>query len=119
MQKGEFSNTSIVIIPVIGLSYYSNQFIIGENGIIYRDKFWRWANIKSVEFHLIDKFHKYSDRIEMGEDCYTFYLINQKGNKSFRPVILTEEERNMIISILKTHSIPMIERQVPKYGYFT
>lgn len=92
-------------LPMILLSYFQYQTIIGENGIILADTFWNWSKIQAVEMERISVYSKYFVEIRSDEICYLYSFYDQREKKLSRKLIVSQEEQKQLRAIFQHKSI--------------
>lgn len=101
------------IAPSLFIFPYYLPFEIRDDGIVFR-RFYKWSDIGSCTFEYIGIYHTCYTQTYPEETCFTMYFNNREGKKITGVLVVTDEQKGKIESLLQNHSIKTEEKKHAK-----
>jgi hypothetical protein len=106
----ELTDFYAAVIPSLFILPYYLPFEIREDGIIFRC-FIKWSAIGSCTFEFIGVYHPHYTQTSPEETCFTMHFNNHEDKKMTGVLVVTEEQKAEIETILEHCGIKTVEKK--------
>ncbi|MED1204608.1 hypothetical protein [Heyndrickxia acidicola] len=106
----ELTDFYAAVIPSLIILPYYLPFEIREDGIVFR-RFIKWSAIGSCTFEYIGVYHTHYTQTSPEETCFTMHFNNYEDKKMTRVLVVTEEQKAKIETLLEHYGIKTVEKK--------